>query len=124
MENQKIIYVAEDNPALIALMKAVLGRRGEYRVSFYNDGLELYQKVLEEPPEMLVLDIILPGISGLAIARLLKFHEDYRHIPILISSSITDADIKERALATGADSFLPKPFTPGDLLHEIASLVK
>jgi CheY-like chemotaxis protein len=117
------IYLAEDTPVQAELMKAALHGIVGYEPYFFSDGLELYRKVLEEPPDMLVLDIILPSLSGLVIARLLKFHDQYKHIPILVVSSITDPDIKDQALSAGADRFLSKPYKIQDFLTEIAALV-
>lgn len=113
---KKTIYIAEDNPVLVNLIQAALGANDSYVPSFFADGLELYQKVQETPPDLLVLDIILPSLSGLAISRLLKFCAPYRHIPIIIITSITDEKIHEHVAAVGADAFLPKPFRLNELL--------
>lgn len=115
--NSKVIYVAEDDPALTGLLQVLFKMHTQYKVSFLGDGLELYRKTLESPPDLLLLDILLPTLSGLAISRLLKFEEHYSHIPILIMSSVTDSDIREQIKHVGADIFIPKPFQP-DLLLE------
>jgi DNA-binding response OmpR family regulator len=118
-----IIYIAEDQPLHVELMRAALQGQENYELNFFSDGLELYRKVLEKPPNLLILDILLPSLSGLAISRLLKFHDDYRHIPILIVSSITEPDIQEKALNVGADLFLAKPYKIEDLLKRINTLL-
>ncbi len=90
---------------------------------FFPDGLDSYRKLQEEPLHMLVLDIIMPSMTGLAIARLVKFHEHYSHIPVLMMSSITDKDIRDKVEKVGANAFLPKPFKVNDLLSEIDRLI-
>jgi len=118
------IYIAEDTPGQAELMKAALQSMEEYETHFFADGLQLYRKVLQQPPDLLVLDIILPSLSGLVISRLLKFHDNYKAIPVLMISSITDADIRERAASVGADTFLPKPYKIQDLRTAIGELLQ
>lgn len=121
--DKKKIYIGEDLPVLVKLIKIALSKKEEYEPSFFFDGLELYRKVHEEMPHMLVLDIIMPSMTGLAITRLVKFHEHYSHIPVLIMSSITDKDIRDKVEKVGANIFLPKPFKVHDLLGEMERLL-
>jgi CheY-like chemotaxis protein len=112
-----LLYIAEDDPIQQKIIGSVLK---SYEPVFFSDGLDLYQKVQEEPPALLILDIIMPSLTGLAITRLLKFDDDYRDIPIIIVSSITESDIEERAMAAGADGFLPKPVNMTKLKEKAA----
>lgn len=121
--DKKKIYIGEDLSVLVKLIKIALNKKEEYVPSFFVDGLELYRKLQDSPPDMLVLDIIMPSMTGLAIARLVKFHEHYSHIPVLIMSSITDKNIRDKVEKVGANAFLPKPFKVYDLLHEIDRLL-
>ncbi|MBI3928650.1 MAG: response regulator transcription factor [Armatimonadetes bacterium] len=120
----KRIVVAEDSPLQIEMLKAALGRHPEYQLVFFSDGLELYRHLLREPADLAVLDIVMPRLSGLAVTRLLKFHRDHRNLRVLVVSSITDADIAERARACGADSFLPKPLDFEALERKVAELLR
>lgn len=115
--SQKVIYVTEDDPALTGLLQVLFKMHTLHKVSFFVDGLELYRKTQESPPDLLLLDILLPTLSGLAISRLFKFEEHYSHIPIIIMSSVTDSDIREQVKYVGADIFVPKPFQPDRLLE-------
>lgn len=118
------IYLAEDTPDDALIVKAVLRSHGSYQVREFGDGLSLLQAVQEEPPDLVMLDIILPLVTGLAVARLLRFHDDTRHIPILMSSSITDADIRQQAQAAGADAFVPKPVDMATMKAELTRLLE
>ena len=86
--------------------------------------MDLFLAVINDPPDVMVLDIILPTVSGLALTRLFKFDERYKHIPILVTSSITDADITEQSIKAGAEVFLPKPFQPGQLMEHLDRLLQ
>lgn len=113
----KKIYIAEDDPVLLKMLQTFLALDNRYQVAFFSDGLELYNKTLIDPPNLLVLDILIPSLSGLAITRLLKFEDNYRHISVIVISSVTDSDIREQVKNAGADQFLPKPFQPDRLFE-------
>lgn len=118
----KKIFVVEDEPSQAELLRAILERQGEFDVVFFKDGLLAYEHIQDNLPELLILDIILPTLSGLAITRLLKFHARYKHIPILVISSITDPDLENRAAQAGADALIPKPIQINLLLSEITRI--
>jgi DNA-binding response OmpR family regulator len=119
----KKLYIAEDQPLQVALLRAAFEAEKNYRTVFFSDGLELYLAVQESPPDMLLLDIIMPSLSGLAITRLLKYHDRFSRLPVLVMSSITEADIREKAARAGADFFLPKPFDMKELLQQVKRLI-
>lgn len=120
---RKRIYIAEDFPMQIELLRAIFDGDDRFETTIFTDGLELYLKLQEDPPDALILDIILPTLSGLAVTRLLKFNDKFNSIPIMVTSSITDVNIKERVSKAGADSFLPKPFQPQQLIGGLMGLL-
>lgn len=120
----KRVYVADDDPAIAQLMKFSLNKLEGVEVTFFTNGLELYRKIQESPPDAIVTDIILPGIEGRAIARLIKFDENYRNIPLMIISSIIDSDIDEQVRMVRADDFLKKPFRPADIRDRVQALLQ
>lgn len=122
----KKIYIAEDQPMHQELMRAAIESQKyyDYSIKFFSNGLELYQTVLEDPPDLLILDIILPNLTGLAISRLLKFHDDYVNIPIIMVSSITESDLHDQVVKVGANIFLPKPLNMKDLINQINQLLQ
>lgn len=120
----KRVYLAEDTPEDALLATAILERLGPVSVTHFSDGLQLYRAVKTDPPDMIMVDIILPILSGLAIARLLKFDRRFEKIPLVIASSIIDRDIDQRARAMGANVFLHKPYDAADLRREAARLLE
>ena len=117
------IFVVEDSPTQALGVKRVLMQLPEVQVQLFSDGLEAYRAILQNVPDILLMDLILPSLHGFALCRLLKFHLDYQHIPILIFSSITEKDIAEQAADAGADLFLQKPFAPNDLILSVQALI-
>ena len=120
----KKVYIADDDPAIAQLMKFSLSKLEGVEFTFFTNGLELYRKIQESPPDAIVTDIILPRLEGRAIARLIKFDENYRNIPLMIISSVIDQDIDEQVKSVHADDFLRKPFKPAEIRERVAKLVK
>ncbi len=119
----KRIYVADDDPQITDIIRISLTRLEGLESTFFDNGLELLQAVQESPPDAILSDIILPRLDGLAVARLLKYDERYRDIPLMVVSSVIDTDIEEQVRKAGADGFLRKPFRPQDLRDQVRELV-
>ncbi len=117
------LYIAEDFPMQLELLRAVFSDHPRFDTTFFTDGLDFYLAVMDAPPDVIVLDIILPTVSGLALCRLLKHDDRFRNIPVLVTSSITDHDITEQSLNAGAEVFLPKPFGPNQLIEQLDSIM-
>jgi PleD family two-component response regulator len=117
------IYIAEDSPTQALRVRRILQALPGVELRFFADGLEAYQATLQSAPDLLLLDLILPTLHGLAVCRLLKFHENHKHIPVLIFSSITESEISGQASHVGADAYLRKPFTSEQLTAEVQRLL-
>lgn len=117
------VYVVEDSPTQALGVKRVLLHLPQLKVTLFHDGLEAYRAIQANKPDLLLMDLILPSLHGMALCRLLKFHLDYKHIPLLIFSSITESDIAEQVRQAGADEFLAKPYDPSELLERVKSLL-
>lgn len=115
------ITIVEDQPSLCRVMERLLELEESYETTSYNNGLEAYLQVCQNRPDLLVLDILLPGLNGLAVARLLRFSEDFKDLPMLVVSSINEG-VADLALAAGASAFLGKPFEPDEFLEHVARL--
>ncbi|MGV8121567.1 MAG: PleD family two-component system response regulator [Candidatus Xenobiia bacterium LiM19] len=118
----KKIYVADDDPNIINVVKFSLARVEGLQASLFDNGLDLYREIQLSPPDAIITDIILPRLDGLALSRLVKFDEKYRHIPLMIMSSVIDPDIEEQVKKVRADDFLRKPFRPQDIRERAAAL--
>ncbi len=117
---QKIL-VADDELDIRKLAQIILERNG-YEVSLAADGAETLQKAENELPDLILLDVVMPGQSGWEICRILKSQDRARHISVVIfSASLTpgEEDSKRRAEEVGADGYLAKPFNASELVIEV-----
>ena len=115
------VLIVDDSWTYLTLIATLLTERG-YIVATASDGEEAIEKALSERPNCMVLDVVLPKMSGFQVCRKLKNMDAARHIPIiLISSKKTPLD-RHWGMQQGADIYLEKPFTDQDLLASVRSL--
>jgi signal transduction histidine kinase/ActR/RegA family two-component response regulator len=117
------VLIVEDEEHNRALMRAVvedvLG--GEARV--YEDGQLGITAALEHPPALILLDLMLPNVSGWEVARRLREHPQTRAVPIIAVSALARTQEREAAIHAGCDAYLTKPFTPDELTRLISATV-
>lgn len=116
------ILVVEDHAALREQIAAVLRRDG-WRVEEANDGRLALQMALQEPPDLLLLDLGLPGLDGLALCGRLREEAD-RHVPVLMLTARDTLEDKGRGFAAGTDDYLIKPFASEELLWRCRALLR
>lgn len=124
LTDKKTVYVADDDPAIRQLVHMSLASLPDLQITVFEDGLELLRAVQVQPPDLVVTDIILPRLEGLAVARLLKFDEATRGLPLLVMSSIIDRDVARQVEDVRADGFLRKPFRPSELRERVKALLE
>jgi DNA-binding response OmpR family regulator len=113
----RTIFVAEDNPALRKGLNLALQARG-YSVRAASDGQEVLSLLEEERPDLLLLDVMMPGMSGLEVLRRIRADERWSDLPVLLVTAAAGAEI--RAGCTDAmPDVIPKPFRLGELLRRI-----
>lgn len=116
------ILVVEDHAALRAQIVAVLGAAG-WHVEEASDGRMALQLALEQPPDVLLLDLGLPGLDGLQVCQRLREQAD-RHVPVLMLTARDTLDDKGRGFAAGADDYLLKPFASDELRWRCQALAR
>lgn len=117
---QPSILVVDDDAKLRDLLAQYLGREG-FRVRTANDGNAMDLLIAQSPPDLVVLDLMLPGEDGLSIARRLRGGTD---IPVIILSARGDEVDRIVGLEVGADDYLAKPFSPRELLARIRAVLR
>lgn len=114
------ILVVEDNLALRTSLAAMLEAHG-HRPDFAADGRTGLQLALADPPDVLVLDLTLPGMDGLQVCEQLRARAD-RHVPVLMLTARDALDDKLKGFTAGADDYLVKPFAGDELLARCLAL--
>jgi DNA-binding response OmpR family regulator len=120
---KKKILLIEDEPNVSELVKYRL-EESDYEVDIAEDGYSALNKVRTFNPDLIILDLMLPKIDGYTVCRLLKFNDQFRHIPVIMFTARTNPDDERRGMECGADAYVPKPFEPKILLDRIKGLIK
>ncbi|MFA5538710.1 MAG: response regulator [Gemmobacter sp.] len=116
------VLIAEDEPTILETLAFLLERAG-WSVATVTDGESVIQNVRRIRPRLLVLDIMLPGRSGLDILRMLRREADLADIPVLILTARGHNHDRQLALELGADGFISKPFANDTVLDEVRRLL-
>jgi two-component system, OmpR family, alkaline phosphatase synthesis response regulator PhoP len=122
MDKEKILLI-EDEQDISDLVTINLEAAG-YRVVDVYDGLEGFLAVEREKPDLIVLDIMLPGMNGLDVCRKLKNHPDLSRIPIIMISAKSEELDVVLGLELGADDYVTKPFSPKVLLSRVKAVLR
>ena len=113
------ILVCDDDASLRELVRAVLGPR--YRFVEAADGTEALVLVREEHPDLIVLDVMLPGLSGIEVLEELRSTDGLKEIPVVVITAWSHAEIDVQL--AGADRFVSKPFDPDELSTAVQELL-
>ena len=117
------ILAVDDNERNVRLLDAMLSPHG-YQILPAYSGHEALQQAKRQPLDLVILDIVMPGMDGYEVARILRADPEYKALPILMLTALRDGDDMAKALAAGADDFLTKPFSFVELLTRVRSLVR
>ena len=122
MKKKKILIV-DDEPDSLTLLGFELRQKG-YRTITARDGKEGLRKARQEKPDLILLDVMMPGIDGYEVCRLLKKNSTTKKMPVIMLTVLRDEKSLEQGLGGGAQCFISKPYNPSDLFTEIDSSIK
>ncbi len=114
MNRKKKIMIVDDNDDIITTYRVVLERMG-YGVVAAHDGRECLEEIEEIKPDLVLLDVLLPGLSGTDVCRSIKENAQTRHIPVVAITASMSGQTRNRMAEVGADDFLLKPLDVSDL---------
>lgn len=117
------ILIVEDEPGLVTMLRYNLEREG-FRVDEAADGEEGLLKVEEAKPDLILLDWMLPRVSGLEVCRRVRRRPESRDLPIIMLTARGEETDRVRGLDTGADDYVTKPFSPSELMARIRALLR
>ena len=118
----KKILVIEDDPNALRFIEYTLEQEG-YQVSSAKDGLEGIKKVQDKHPDLIILDIMLPGLDGYEVCRQLRQKPETSLLPILMLSAKARQDDRNIGLKMGADEYLAKPADPSTIVEKVKTLL-
>ena len=122
MLKEKILIV-DDERDIVELIKYHLEREGFSVILSYN-GEDALKSALRESPRLVILDLMLPGLDGLEVCRLLKRSSETRHIPIIMLTAKTGETDIVVGLELGADDYVTKPFSPRELVARVNAVLR
>ncbi|WP_095011123.1 phosphate regulon transcriptional regulator PhoB [Tsuneonella mangrovi] len=117
------LLLVEDDPALLELLEYRFRNEG-YDVRGTPDGDEALELATEEVPDLVILDWMIEGTSGIEVCRRLRRDKNTAHVPIIMLTAREAEDDRIRGLETGADDYLTKPFSPRELLARVAAVMR
>jgi two-component system cell cycle response regulator len=120
---QSRILVIEDNAQNLEVLVAYLDGLG-CRVTTAPDGIQGLEKVRAEPPDLILLDVMMPRMSGFEVCRKLKSDPGTRDIPVLMVTALNELGDIERGVESGTDDFISKPVNRLELLTRVRSLLR
>jgi adenylate cyclase len=118
-----LILVVDDDKHAVRRVEKTLVPQG-YHIATAYDGEEALRRAAETPPDLVVLDVLMPGLDGFDTARALRTRAESRAIPILMVTALNELDDKIKGLEAGADDFLSKPFNTVELIARVRSLLR
>ena len=119
---KKILFI-EDEPDQIMMISLRLKKNG-FDLVFSLDGEEGLKKAVAEKPDLILLDILMPGIDGFEVCRRLRKNPATKHIPVIATTAVGVDDVEHHCRTAGANDCIRKPYDSVDLLAKIRSLLE
>ena len=110
------VLVVEDEHDIAALIKHTLERSGEMQASIVGSGDQALRSIAERPPDLIILDLNLPVVSGTEVCRILRARPETAHLPVIMLTARTAESDRVTGLDLGADDYVTKPFSLRELV--------
>jgi twitching motility two-component system response regulator PilH len=122
MTTLKTILIAEDNEDSLFLLARLLRRSG-YSVVEAQDGLEALAQLKESKPDLLLLDLMMPGLSGFEVLERFQEEPERQTVPVIVLSTLADSEVIGQCTRLGVCDYITKPYDPADLLRRISDVL-
>lgn len=121
-ERKPTLLVVDDEDEIRLVLRLVLVRAG-YEVSEAENGEEALRKVQLERPDLIILDVMMPGMDGFAVCEEIRRQPDTADLPVIILSARSDSASRSRGMRAGATKYLTKPLAPDQLLFHVRDIL-
>lgn len=118
----KKILIVDDTMTVRMLQKMILQREG-YDLQEASDGAEALMKIEAAPPDLVLLDVMMPKVNGIEVCRQIKTSEKTRSIPVIIVTTLGEQHQVQQAYEAGCDAYVTKPISKVELMDKIKSLL-
>ncbi len=120
----KKVVIVDDDPIVRALVKTTLGGDDDYQVLEAADGPEALEIARAQKPDLIFLDVRMPGMNGFEVCRAIKEDPETNHIAVIFLTALAQEADKERGLQAGGDGYFTKPFSPLALLRKVEEVLR
>lgn len=117
------VLITEDEPNIAESLTFILNREG-YDVSTVLDGEAALQRLRSDPPDIMILDVMLPRLNGFEVLKLVKADPALKALPVMILTAKGQAHDRRMAEEIGASAFITKPFSNRDIIEQVGRLVR
>ena len=117
------MLIVEDEEALLDLLKFNFNKEG-YKIDTATDGETALEKILYKTPDIIILDWMLPKLSGIELCRRIRKNKEHKNIPIIMLTAKGEEEDKLRGLETGADDYITKPFSVNELVARVKAVLR
>lgn len=121
-ETMSTILVVDDSPMLREMISGLLDKSG-LTITVAKDGQEAKEKISANPPDLVVLDVVMPNMNGYELCRWVKSNPETQNVLVILCSSKSEEFDRYWGIKQGADAYVIKPFRPGELLGTVKQLL-
>ena len=118
----KSVLIVDDEPNIVVSLEFLLEQAG-YRVRVAHDGQEAWEAIERQPPDLVLLDVMLPRLSGFDLCQKIREHPDLQQVRVVMLTAKGREVEVSKGLALGADAYISKPFSTQDLLAQVRTLL-
>ena len=118
----KSVLIVDDEPNIVVSLEFLLEQAG-YRVRVAHDGQEAWEAIERQPPDLVLLDVMLPRLSGFDLCQKIREHPDLQRVRVVMLTAKGREVEVSKGLALGADAYISKPFSTQDLLAQVRTLL-
>jgi DNA-binding response OmpR family regulator len=119
----KSVLIADDEPNIILSLKFIMEQAG-YHVRVARDGDDALAQVAQQPPDLVLLDVMMPRLTGYDVCEAIRANPDYAGTRIIMVTAKGREAEREKGLAVGADDYVTKPFSTRDVLQQVQTLLE